>query len=105
MATYIRYAHKCEKLVRRLDEARDRLEIATRVVAVTVLDKGTGTFTLTFVFYDGTEISFNQDELLNGDVFQWNTERLLLTNTAQAGLTVKFLVDVQLEGEKTIAPA
>ena len=105
MATYIRYAHKAEKLEKRLDEARDRLEIATKVVAITILDKGTGTFTLTFIFYDSTELSFTQDELLNGDVFQWNIERLLLTNTAQAGLTLKLLVDVQLPGEKTIAPA
>jgi len=77
MAVYVRYAHKAEKLELPLATARNRIEVA--------------------------ELSLNQDEVLNGDVFQWNVEGLLLTNTAQAGLTLKLLVDVQLEGEKTLA--
>jgi len=99
MAVYVRYAHKAEKLTLGLDTARTKIEIATKIVAVTILDKGTGSWTLTFHFYDGTELTLNQDEVLNGDVFRWNVEGLLLTNTAQAGLTLKLLVDVQLEGE------
>ena len=103
MAVYVRYAHKAEKLELPLATERDRIEVATRIVAVTILNKGAGNFTLTFHFYDGTELTLDQDDVLNGDVFQWNVEGLRLTNTAQAGLTLKLLVDVQLEGEKTLA--
>lgn len=98
MATYVRYAHKAEKLELKMDTARDRTEIASNITAVTVLDKSTAAFTLTFVFYDGTELSLDNTEISNGDVFQWDIKRLLLTNTAQAGLTIKLLVDIQVEG-------
>jgi len=96
MPVYLRRAHKAEKLVKDLGVARNRVEIATNVVAVTILDKGTGSFKLTWVFYDGTEFTLDQDEVLNGDVFEWDIARLLLTNAAQAGLTLKLIVDVQL---------
>ena len=96
MAVYVRHAHKAEKHVLGLDMARDRKGVAFDVVAVTVLDKGTGTFTLTFQFYDGTELSLDNTELVDGDVFEWDIERLLLTNAAQAGETLKLLVDIQV---------
>ena len=97
MATYIRFAHKAEKLVLKLDGARERGEVATRVVAVTILDKGTGSFTLTFVFYDGTEILLDNTEVANGNTFRWDVERLLLTNAAQSGATLKLLTEIQVE--------
>ena len=97
MAVYVRYADKAEKLVLSLATVRDRIEVATKIVAVTVLDKGAGTFALTFHFYDGTDLTLDQDEVSNGDVFQWNIDALLLTNTAQAGETLKLLVDIQIE--------
>jgi hypothetical protein len=92
---YIRRAHKAEKLVLDLGVARDKAVIASDIVAVTVLDRGTGAFTLTFHFYDGTELSLTQDEISNGDLFEWDIEKLILTNTAQAGVTLKLLVDIQ----------
>jgi hypothetical protein len=94
---YIRKAHKAEKLVLDLGVARDKAVVASDIVAVTVLDKGTGAFTLTFHFYDGTELSLTQDEIANGDLFEWDIEKLILTNTAQAGVTLKLLVDIQRE--------
>jgi hypothetical protein len=94
---YIRRAHKAEKLVLDLGVARDRSVVASDIVAVTVLDKGTGAFTLTFHFYDGTELSLTQDEIANGDLFEWDIAKLMLTNTAQTDVTLKLLVDIQRE--------
>jgi len=95
--TYIRYAHKATKHVIDLGTERDRRLIASKIVAVTILDKGIGTFTLHFIFYDGTEFSLNQDELANGDVLEWDVQALRLTNTAQTGATLKLLTDYQRE--------
>jgi len=95
--TYIRYAHKASKHVLDLGTARDRVLVDMDIVAVTILDKGTGSFTLHFQFYDGTELSLNQDEVLNGDVLQWDIQELRITNSAQTGLTLKLLTDFQRE--------
>jgi len=97
MRVYIRYAAKAEKHVIDLGVARDRVLVAKDCVAVTILDKGTGSFTLHFIFYDGTEFRLDQDELANGDVLEWDVQELRITNTAQAGVTLKLLVDYQRE--------
>jgi len=97
MAVYVRYAHKAEKHTIDLGVARDRTLVAKDCVAVTILDKGTGNFTLHFIFYDGTSLDLTQDEVLNGDVLQWDIQELRLTNAAQTGLTLKMLIDFQLE--------
>jgi len=96
MPVYVRYAHKADKHVLDLGVARDRVLIANNIVAVTILDKGTGSFTLHFIFYDGTELELSQDEVLNGDVLQWDIQELRITNSAQTGLTLKLLTDFQL---------
>jgi len=96
MPVYVRYAHKAEKSVLDLGVARDRTLIAKDCVAVTILDKGTGTFTLHFIFYDGTEFELDQDEVSNGDVLRWDIQELRITNAAQAGLTLKLIVDFQV---------
>jgi len=92
---YVRRAHKAEKLVLDLGVARDRATIAYDIVAVTVLDKGTGMFTLTFHFYDGTELSLDHTEITEGDVYEWDIAELYLTNPAQSGATLKLIVDIQ----------
>ena len=92
---YVRYAHKAEKIVVDLSVAHDKTEVAFKCSAITVLDKGTGNFTLTFHFYDGSELSLDQSEVSSGMGFHWDVERLYITNTAQAGLTVKLLVEFQ----------
>jgi len=97
MTVYVRYAHKAEKHEIDLGVARDRVLVAKDCVAVTILDKGTGSFTLHFIFYDGTSLDLTQDEVLNGDVFQWNIQELRITNAAQTGLTLKMLIDFQIE--------
>jgi len=94
---YIRRAHKAEKLELDLGVARDRTEIAYNIVAVHILDKGVGGFNLTFHFYDGTEFMLNQDEVANGDTFEWDVASLLLTNTAQPGAVLKLIVDIQVK--------
>jgi len=96
MSVYVRYAHKAEKLVIDLGTARDKVLIAHDCVAVTILDKGTGSFTLHFIFYDGTKVELNQDEVLSGDSFSWDIQELRLTNAAQTGLMLKLLIDFQV---------
>ena len=96
MSVILRHAKKAEKLEPPLDTDRDRIEIGTRLSGVYVLAKGTGTWTLTFVFYDGTEIELSQTEVSDGTEFAWETERLLLTNPAQVGETLKLLVGIQV---------
>jgi len=96
MTTYVRYAHKAEKPVLDLGVARDRVLIGTDLTTVVILDKGTGTFTLHFIFFDGTELELTQDEVSNGDKFRWDIQELRLTNTEQAGLTLKLLLEYQL---------
>jgi len=99
MPVYVRYAHKAEKVVLDLGVARDRVLIAKDCTAGLILDKGTGSFTLHFVFFDGTELELNQDEVSNGDLFRWDIQELRVSNTAQAGLTLKLLLDYQVETE------
>jgi len=98
-AIYVRYAHKAEKHDLDLGVARDRVLIAKDCVAGTILDKGTGTFTLHFIFYDGTELKLTQDEVSNGDVFEWDIQELRITNTAQPGVALKLIIDFQLGAE------
>jgi len=98
MATYVRYAHKAAKHVLDLGTARDCVLVANDIVAVTILDKGTGSFTLHFIFYDGTELELNQDEVSNGDKFSWDIQELRITNPAQTGITVKLLTEYQRPG-------
>jgi len=97
MTTYIRYAHKAAKHVLDLGTARDDVLVANNIVAVTILDKGTGSFTLHFIFYDGTSLDLTQAEVANGDKFRWDIQELRITNVAQAGLTVKLLTEFQKE--------
>jgi len=97
MTVYVRYARKAEKPVLDLGVARDKVLVANKLTAVTILDKGTGTFTLHFQLFDGTELSLDQDEVANGDRFAWDIEELRITNTAQAGLTLKLLTETQIE--------
>jgi len=96
MATYIRYATRVYKYVIDLSTARNREIIDTDITAVTILDKGTGTFTLSFVFKGQVVLELTQDEVLNGDVLCWDTAELRITNTAQPGKTLKILVDKQV---------
>jgi len=96
LPVYIRYATKAEKHTIDLGTARDRVLVANNIVAVTILDKGTGSFTLHFIFYDGTELSLDQGELYTGDTMSWDMQELRITNTAQPGVTLKLLTDYQI---------
>jgi len=96
MATYIRYATRAKKHTLDLGMARTRALIDENLTAVIILDKGTGSFTLTFTFPDETELELNQDEVSNGDLFHWDIKELRLTNTAQSGLTLKLLLEQQI---------
>jgi hypothetical protein len=86
-------AAKAEKIVVDLGVAHDRSEIAFKVKRLNVLDKGSGTFTLTFHFYDGTEFTLDDTEIANGDSYEWYIERLYITNTAHEGASVKLIAE------------
>jgi hypothetical protein len=96
MAVYIRHATRALKVVVDLGTAHDRAVVWSKCVGLTILDKGTGSFTLTIVYPDGTELELSQDEVLNGDVLQWDMAEIRITNTAQSGKTVKLIVDQQV---------
>jgi hypothetical protein len=96
MSTYIRHATRALKVVVDLGTAHNRELVWSGCVGLTILDKGTGTFTLTVIYPDGTELELSSDELLNGDVLQWDMAEVRITNTAQSGKTVKLIVDQQV---------
>lgn len=96
MATYIRHATRARKHTLKLDDARTKAVIDTDLTAVTILDKSTGTFTLTFIFPDETELELAETEVSNGDIFEWDIKELRLTNVAQVAVTIKLLVDQQV---------
>jgi len=93
MATYIRHATRALKHTVDLTPAQDRALVWAKCVGVTILDKGTGSFTLIVIYPDGSELTLTQDEVLNGDAFLWDMAEIRISNAAQAGLTVKLLVD------------
>jgi len=92
-SVYIRHATRAKKQTIKLDVAQDKALVWADCVGLMILDKGTGSFTLTIVYPDKSELELNQDEVLNGDTFLWDMAEIRITNTAQAGLTVKLLVD------------
>jgi len=100
------YPNRVDKLVIDLGVARTNVSILPDaikkyVVDLTILDKGTGTFTLRIVNMDGTTTDFTQAELSNGDKISSEIQDILLTNSAQSGLTLKLVVAsrLPLEGE------
>jgi hypothetical protein len=95
---YVRKAYKAEKLVLDLGVARDRALVAYNASAVTLLNKGTGSFTLIFHFKDGSELEITSEECESGDVFEFDVEKLFLSNPAQTGLSITLLIDYQKEG-------
>jgi len=95
MATYVRYATKAEKHVLDLGVAREEVLVASECTSLTILDKGAGSFTLHFRFYDGTRLELNQDEVLTGDLYQWDIKELRITNSSQPGQQLKLLTEFQ----------
>jgi hypothetical protein len=96
LATYIRRATRAVKLKISLDTARSRAIIAEELSALSVLAKGTGTYTLIFVFGDGTELELGNTEISDGDRFDWDISELRMTHTAQAGVTATFIGEQQV---------
>jgi len=96
VATYIRYATRAQKHVVKLDDARDRSQIAENITALKILDKSTGTFTITLIFVDETEMALTEADVTNGDVFRYDIKKLLLTHTAQAAVTIKLITEEQV---------
>jgi hypothetical protein len=96
MSTYIRKATRAKKIVIPLDTARNNELLGSDLSAVEILDKSTGSFSLKFVFPDLTELTLDQTEVSNGKRFEWDIAELRITHSAQAGVTVKLLVEQQV---------
>lgn len=82
-----------------LGKARTTETITGKCVSLTILDKSTGSFVLTFRFLDLEiyDMTLDQDEVLNGDVLEFGTALTLgfftlkITNTVQAGVSLKLI--------------
>jgi len=92
----MRFASRARKHTVDLTPAQSRALIDQNLTALTVLDKGTGSFTLAIIYPDGTELELNQDEVLNGDTFLWDMAEIRISNVAQAGKTLKVIVEQQV---------
>lgn len=63
------------------------------MTSLTVLDKGAGTFSFKFRFKDGSvSESFENTEVLNGDIFALEFIDVVFTNAQQSNNSVKFIV-------------
>jgi hypothetical protein len=93
-------ANKAEKIEVDLGDAHTGFPVdgllASSGQRVTVLDKGSGTFTLLLLFQDGSYITLDNTELSNGDILDWDFYQLYITNTAQTGKSVKLIVDYRI---------
>jgi len=93
---YTRFASRARKHTVNLTPAQNRALIDQNLTALTVLDKGAGTFTLIFIFPDGTELELTSAEIANGNRFAWDIAELRVTNLAQSGVSFKTLVEQQV---------
>jgi len=87
---------KSSKMVRHdvdLGDAHTATIIDTELTGVTIIDTGTGTFTLTCVFYDNTSEDLTSADLSNYDYIDCIIKSLKITNSSQVGLTLKLLID------------
>lgn len=94
-AVYTRRATKAVKLTLDLSVPRDHIIIERDLTGLYILSKGTGTFTLTVEFPDESTIDLENTELADGNYFNWDIRHLMLTNTAQTGLTLKLICEKQ----------
>lgn len=94
----LRHPNKVERYDVDLGEERtaESDAIATLGLRVTILDKSTGVFTLTFVFRDDSTMNLASTEVLNGDILDFEFAALKVINTEQAGVTIKLLVDKRI---------
>jgi len=70
--------------------------LATNGMRVTVLDKGTGTFTLILIFQDGSSLTLDNTEISDGDILDWDFLYLYIANTSQPGASLKLIVDYRV---------
>jgi hypothetical protein len=94
-------ANKAEKITVDLGTAHTGYPDPASLLAsngqrISILDKGTGVFTLLVLFQDGSYITLDNTELANGDILDWDFYQLYVSNTAQAGLSVKLIVDYRV---------
>lgn len=76
-----------------LSVARDKAVIFAKGSVISVLEKGTGLWELTFENADLTEVSLSSNELVRRDTFAGDFLSLKITNLAQTGVELpKFWI-------------
>ena len=70
-----------------LTTARTDAALSITGLALTVVDKGTGTWSMKLKFADDTTCEFTSTEISAGDSWEIQFSDLLLTNAAQAAVT------------------
>ena len=84
-----------------LKTGRNEVVIAKDICNVIVMNKGTGNFSLKFMFIGQNiePLELDQSEVSDGDNYGgdtgWRIKRLLLTNTAQTGKTLTLIVEME----------
>ena len=78
-----------------LATARNEECIGVGIQSLYILDKGTGNFVLKFQFLEQKllPLELDQSEVNNADELEWDVLRLLITNTAQAGKSLKLIIE------------
>jgi hypothetical protein len=67
-----------------------------RGLRVNIVAIGLGVFWLTLIFQDGSNITFANTDLTDGDILDWDFAQLYVTNAAQPGLVVDIIVDYRV---------
>ena len=73
--------------------ARNNEVIANDGIAITVLNKGSGTWILTLEFYDNSNLELQDTDLEGGDILEYEFKKFKITNTIQSVTNPTFIVD------------
>jgi len=86
-----------KKVTINLEKSRSRESLQGRGTSITVLDKGTGTWTLYLKFLDNSYLQIESSDLADGDVLEYEFKELLMTNSSQSVTNPTFVIDRRIE--------
>ena len=76
-----------------LSIARNKEVVASDGTALTILEKGTGTWSLFLEFYDNSNLELQNTELEDGDLLEYEFKKFKFTNTVQSVTNPSFIID------------
>ena len=86
-------SNKGGKITIDLSSVRNKEVIANDGISITILEKGTGTWTLTLEFYDNSNLELQDTDLEDGDVLDYEFKKFKITNTIQSVTNPIFIID------------